>query len=241
MKRLTAFILALSLVAPSFGDVNTSTLNYGNNRNQTTGDVTVCAWFKATEDSSSDFLVGKKNNITTAAGYSLYQDSSDFVNAKVADGTDDAVCTSNNDFDGTWIFYCTEWNNATTTVQLWQSPNAFFPTQSECTNTDALVGSLSNAVSLMVGQDGAAGNGANGSITAGHVYIGKILTEAERNQIQYLPGTVAADASTSWAFMPLLGIDSPEVTVGGDALSGTTTAASANDGPAITYGGGMPL
>jgi hypothetical protein len=242
MKRLIAFILSLAFVGNVFADVNQSTLTYGNNRNATTTDVTACGWIKSTEDSSSDFLVGKKANITTGAGYSIYQDSSDFLNARVADGTDVAVVTSNNDLDGLWIFGCTEWDNATKTVQLWHTLTAFTVLQSEGTNTNALVGSLSNAVELTVGIDGAAGNGENAVTTATHVYIGKILTEAERNQIQYLPGTVAADSDTAWAFMPLFGMDDPEPTVGGSVLSGDAAAATpANDGPPIMYGHAMPL
>lgn len=246
MKRLRLFIAAFLLAGPVLAEVRDFTvggnIDFGNTRNSTTQDLQLCAWVKTSEDASSDFIAGKKNNVTTAAGYSLDQNSSDFLNARVADGTDDATCNDSVDTDAKWIFACTDWNNATTTVTLWVNTTANFPTTSGCTNTDALVGNLSNSVSFRMGADGAGGNGANALATQVQVWLGMRLSEAERNEAQYKPGMVANPSDANWGYFPSFGTDSPEPSAGGPTATGTvTTAVKSQDGPPIMFAGGLPL
>ena len=191
----------------------------------TTNDVSQCIWVNTTEDASVDFIQGKKNGTGTAAGYLLACPGTDTITFHIADGTDESHATGSSDNDGVWVFACGTWNAATTTASIYVNETL------EDTTTNALVGSLTNAVNFQVGEGPPDDNDANMLAAYGQVYLSKVLTLSEMAEAHHKIGSLAADF-----LAPLVG-DNPEPDWQGK-LSGTVsgTDASSTSGPPTMMG-----
>ena len=67
--------------------------------------------------------------------------------------------------------------------------------------------------------------------------IDRVVTEAERTQMQWLPGSIPMNL-----YSPMMGTDSPEIDLSANDYSGTVTGAvDSASGPPVSMGGMLPL
>ena len=235
MKILSLLIAILLIPGLCFGAASRSfdgtddEVDMGNVLDVSTGDVSVCAWVKTTEDASADIIVGRKNDTGTSAGYSLFQDSSDVTWFKVSDGTD--TCgVSSTDKDAVWVWVCGTWNTTTDTCKI------YYDGAQVGTGTNSTVGSLTNAVEFAVGEDGAEGNDLNGLVAYVSQYSG-VLSVTEIAELMWKPESVGTSRGGFW---PLWGA-SPEQDLNGSGLTGTVTGATTSTDGSPVFFNGLPL
>lgn len=204
--------------------------NMGNINNVTTGNFTLCVWFKGTEDASSDWLAGKKVTPQKAdAGYGMLQNGADFVGAFVSDGVNIASCTSDNDGDS-WKFYALMWDGTNNVLQMFQNDHI------ECSSTSAAgVGSLTNSANFTVFESSSAGDDANATVTEVSFY-NVLLSTSEVWDVKFDPDR-RPSTYQNWRHWKFNGQNSPEVDVV-QGTSGTLTGTTATtDGPVTPNGG----
>ena len=206
-------------------------IDMGNVLDVTTGDVSLCAWIKSTEDADADHWLGKKNNAIASAGYHIRQAVADTHGAVIADGTDQLISASAVDSDGIWTWVCSVYNGSTQTNLLYE-----FAVQTD-SDTNTSVGSLTNAVALQIGETADDGSDANGLAAYASVWVSKIMTQVEVAEFMWKPD-MAEIASGFW---PLWG-DATEIDLSANANTGTVTGATTSgDGPPVMFGGGLPI
>lgn len=193
-----------------------------------TGDATVCAWWKGTEDASSDFILGQKSNITTARGYALYQQTDDTMRMNGADNTLSNIASGTTDTDGAWFFVCGQWTGASDLAEV------FVNGTSEGTNSTNSVGSLDTTDAHRFGEDVANLNDANGLIAFG-LLENRLITAVELAELQYHADGLAFAVSGWW---PLWDGASPENDLSGNNRDGTVAGngGASQDGPPVMVG-----
>ena len=238
MKILSFLTIILLLPNLCFGivrsfDGTNDEIDMSTNLDVTTGNVTVCAWVKPTEDASADIWVGKKSNILIGtAGYAFYQQSGDLYTWIVSDAVD-ACWPTTSDLDGVWTFFCGVWNQTSNNCPTYHNGV-------QQTNTgNSLVDSLTNAVVFQLGEDASDGNDANGLLA----YVSQFsaeLTAGEIIELMWKPESVVLNEPNG--FWPMFGGDSPEIDLSKNAFTGTVSNATTNaNGPPVMFGGGLPL
>jgi hypothetical protein len=207
-------------------------VDFGNNHSVTTGDVAFGGWIITDEDASFDCIISKKISTTANAGYSMSQnDTTDAWSLVIADGTDSAVAVGSADNDGVWTFITGYWDGATKTAYLYE--NAV----NTASDTDALVGSISSASVLQVGESSDDLFDTNGRIA--HVFVEKSTVMIARDfaEIMWKP-----DFMEMYDFYAPIWGDATELDLSAGVLTGTVTGTTANaNGPPVMFGGGLPL
>lgn len=213
-------------------------ITFGNLINTTTGNQTVCVWWKGTDDASADFIFGKKGDLTAATlGYAISQTSGDIDTYNVGDGTE-SVTSSGTDQDGAWVWICGTWNSTSEVTILYENG-----VQVD-TDTTANMDTLSNASELQMGEDHNNGNDALGLIALGYINGNVVMPVLEINEIMWKPDSVymSLAGDNVSLIIPLWG-DSPEQDISGINRDGTIVAGTtiSQDGPPIMFGNGLPL
>ena len=207
-------------------------IDWGVVHNTTTGDRTVCGWFKMTDDASADALAGEKNNTGTNAGYLIYQNTADVTLFTVADGTDIQSSEATTDIDGIWSVVCGTWSSSDEVTRIYVNGSQ------EDTDTGAgAVDSLSTTVEFSVGEDGAEGNHA--VMVAGWILTApSVWTSVQINEIRWHPeGIFAASAvGTTGMIVPAWTGLSPEVDIANNFDGTVLNSAVSTDGPPIMIG-----
>ena len=214
-------------------------IDFGNVLNVTTGNASVCAWWKGTETAAGDFILGKKANVTDAtAGYAMTQQSTDVTRWRIGDGTTGMSSAGVTDTDGAWFFLCGTWDGTGNVDVLYEQG-----VQVDTDNT--AMGSLTNASNLQMGEDNSDTTDANGLMAYGMVYGTSILTVAEINELLWLPERIPTNIATGakGGLWPLWGSASPEQDLSGNARTGTVsgTAGTSQDGPPVSFGEMLPI
>ena len=238
MKKLIAFLLCMAWACPawaaasrSFDDVD-DWISMGNVLDVTTGNVSVCAWVKTTDDASSDQFIGKKSSNASTAGYALQQQTtSDLHRFFVSDATEDIISVATFDADGTWYFNTGTYNASTETVIF------YINATQEDTDTTANMDSLSNTGGFRMGASSNNSNDMLGLLGMGMQYS-IVLTPVEISQVMWLPESVPASRGGMW---PLWG-DATEIDLSGNGNTGTPNGTTTSaDGPPVMFGGGLSL
>lgn len=240
--RILVVLLALVLATPSpawavvqssriFDGANDE-VDWGNNVDVTTNDVSWCIWVNATEDASTDFWFGKRDSLAaSAAGYAINQNASDQFVCHAGDGTTDQVATSGNDTDAVWTFGCCVWDGTGDDLTTYENG------VSVASDTADTIGSLTNIRNLQSGEDHGNTNDAAGNVCFASIFLSKQLTVTELLEIMWKPeGIGSYDFSA-----PIMGdATEPEWAA---KLSGTVsgTDAANGSGPAVMFGLGLPL
>lgn len=240
MKRLILILVILlstqtayAAISRSFDGTNDE-LDWGDVANTTTGNRTVCGWFKMTEDASADAMVGRKNDLGAATlGYAISQDSSDVVTFNVGDGTESVTSTATTDIDGAWYMVCGNWQANTEVTTIWVNG-----IQEDTDTGGGAVDSIGNAVEFAVGETGAEGDDA--TMAAGWITTAaNSWTAIEINEIRWHPEGRAASAGpgTTLLIVPAWLGASPELDIA-NSLDATVSNSAANttDGPPIMIG-----
>lgn len=203
----------------------------GNILDVTTGDVSYGAWTKLTENAVVDHIIGKRNNGTAGqAGYALYQTSTDLPRCSVSGTTNQQNSNATTDTDGAWHFCFCTWDGTNSDQHL------YVDGVQEDTDTNATVGSLTNAVELAMGEIGDESLDATGSMAYGMVFLLE-LSPTQVKEIMWNPG-VSYGHSLFWTLWGT----SPEIDYSGSGNTGTVNnAGTTTDGPPVFYGMGMPL
>lgn len=195
--------------------------------NVTTGSISVCEWSNLTEDASIDVLIGKRT--TTGEGYSLQQNTSDFMTF-VADGTTDVVTSvSTTDVDGSWYASCGTWDGANDITTLYI--NGVQEDQDDVSDR----GSLTTGAFLRMGQDGGAtaDYDANGLLSNGTVFNTVILTAVQVNEWMWRPELSGVIVNM---LIPIWG-DNPEIDLSANDDTASVTGTTTNvNGPPIMIG-----
>lgn len=227
--------LLLGSASRSFDDANDN-IDMGNVLNVTTGNWSLAAWVKLTEDASTDFVIGKVNDINAnTAGYMLGSFSSDSQMARCGDGA--ASCggaaADIGDFDGVWVYHLATWDATGEVLENYSNCSTLGESLS-----GTAVGSLSNAVDFQIGEVAGGGTDANGLIAYGSRRA-TIPTAMERcEQMWHVESVVLFGANGLW---PLWGA-STEQDLSGNGVTGTVNGASTStDGPPTMVGGYLPL
>lgn len=234
---LLCWPLLLGAASRSFDGANDE-ITMGAVINTTTGNQTVCVWWKGTEDASADFILGKKANITAAtAGYAIWQSSTDVDTYNVGDGTE-SVTSAGTDQDAAWVWICGTWNSTSEVTIMYENG-----VQVD-TDTTANMDSLSNASELQIGEDNSDGNDATGLITLAFINGNVVMPVLEIYEMMWKPESVPFSlAGDSYSLLLPLWGDSTENDLSaanrdGTIVAGTTTS---TDGPPVMFGNGLPL
>lgn len=237
MRRLLTLLicwpLLLGAASRSFDGANDE-IDFGANLDVTTNDMSLCAWWKGTEDASADFILGKKGGLTTAAGYNLHQSSADINAHNVSDGVD-LVTSVGTDTDAAWVFLCGTWTASTEVTVLFENG-----VQVDTDTGAGAVGSLTNAANLQIGEDSGDANDANGLVAYGLVNRNIVATVVQVNEMMWFPERCGVyDVSGFW---PLWGA-STEQDLAGGGVTGTVsgTGGTSEDGPPVMFGEGLPI
>ena len=237
MRYLAALLTFILLSSPALGAASRSfdgtgdVIDMGNTNDIGSTDATYGLWINMTEDASADALLGKKNSATNDAGYKIDQGSTDLPLVRNADGTDTVVSNGTTDTDGAWRFVTATWSTGTQTTRI------LVNNTQEDTDTNAAVGSLSNAVDFQLGQSADSLNDANGLMAYAFVHTSRILTAQELEEIRWKPDMMELMSG----FWPLWG-DSPEIDLSASANTGTVTNATTSaSGPPVMIGVGGAL
>ena len=240
MRRALLFVLCWLLASPGVWaessrdyDGTGDEIDFGNNLNVTTNDVSYCAYVFVAAGNSTFFWMGRRAAVAaTDPGYSLASNLSENLQVETADGTDEATCTGTTLFNR-WTLACGIWDSSTQTITGYKNG------VSDCTNTNTAVGSLTNAVAFTSGQNDAGGNDAKGQIAYGYVYLSRQLTVVEMLELVWKPESIPASLEAFW---PLWGSDSPEIDLSYNNYTGTVTNATASgNGPRVSFGDMLPL
>lgn len=240
MAKLKLFIAYLFLTSPvfsagsrSFTNAAGENLSGGAINQVTTGNFTIYAWAKMTEDATVDAVVGKARSLSVNfAGYGMYQDAADNYNIKVYDGAVALSCASGRDFDGSWIHLWGRWNGTSNSLSLYENGTL------ACSPATTAVGSLTNGFNFEVGNAGTNAEPANGLI-AFPGFVASVLTDNQLQELRYKPETTFPGISghTSWGAWGQ-SASSERYFQGGTNLTVTTTGLS-SDGPPSMIGGGI--
>ena len=209
-------------------------VDFGNNHDVTTNNVSMCGWTRTTEDASNDFIVGKKQDAVASAGYMLRTSSTDPLQAVTGDGVDSAQCTSGTDPDGRWIWACAVWDASTSTLVIYEDGSE----NTACTATNTNIGSLTNSFNLQTGEasdDTDDHNGLNAHIS---VWTSVLIDSALRADFMFKP-----DMAEMSSFYSPLWFDNPEIDLSQGSLTGTVSGTNTQSplSPPVMYGNGMPL
>ena len=207
-------------------DGSNDEISAGDVLNVTTGNVSICAWTKLTEDASADFVIGKDSGEAGVPGYHLVQTTSDLLNFNVSDDGVDVTAASVTDTDEAWAFYCGTFDATNDILRIYTNG------VNDGTNDSSGINSLTNAVNFKMGEDGGEFNDASGVIGYGKQFAA-ILTAVEVNEIMWYPERIVI--ATPNIFWPIWG-DATEVDLAA-ALDGTPTGTSVStDGPPVMIG-----
>lgn len=240
MRRLLLLLLCWPLLLGAasrlFDDANDN-VDMGNVLNVTTGDWSLAAWVKLTEDASTDFVIGKANDLNAnTAGYVMGSFSGDSQFVRCGDGT--AQCGGASaqigDFDGVWVYHIGTWDATGEVLENYANCDTL-----GASNSGTAVGSLSNAVDFQIGEAAGGGTDTNGLIAYGSMRA-TIPTAMERCEQMWHPESIIIFRPQG-SFWPLWGA-SPESDLSGNGLTGTVNGAStSSDGPPVMIGGYLPL
>lgn len=240
MKLLWMWVLAWTLLTGAASrsfDGTDDEIDMGNVLNVTTGNVSLCAWWKGTEDASADVILGKRASSASAtvAGYSLHVASTDTGRTQMADGTT-GVDSSSTDQDGAWFWDCGTWDGT-------NNISVYYVNGVQGDTDTASIGSLTTTANLQFGEFDDNSSDAAGLIAYGMVYGTALLTVNEVNELFWFPERIptAIDGGGKGGFWPLWGA-STEQDLSGNGLTGTVSNASTSqDGPPVMFGEGLPL
>ena len=146
-------------------DASGDRIDWGNNKDVTTGSFSFGIWFRAGDgDTGDSFLFGKRNSVRglSDAGYNLSIESG-FLYARVSDGDGVSQATLS-PFgiafrDDWWYAAVVSVDTAADVMRLSWRPFGFdWVDETELDISTFLTGSVTNAVNLRAGADGAAGN-----------------------------------------------------------------------------------
>lgn len=240
MRHLLIIFLCafLSMGAASrFFDGTDDEISMGAVLNAGTGDFSICSHVQTTEDGSRDHIAGNKNSDSAAAaGYRLYQTSTDLITCQVSDGADQRQSLGG-DYDGVWVFACCTWNSSEEITRM--VVNGI----EEDTDTWAGdVGSLSTTSNFQIGESHADDDDAAARIAYVNRY-GRVLNDLEINELMWKPDQIVEENAGQTGFWLLLA-DNPEPDLSGNGNPGTVSGTDTGsiDGPkTVMFGGGLPL
>ena len=231
MRRLLALLLLLA--APAWGQVASrefensegdTTTTAGDVLDIGTSDITVCAWWKLESDTDAWHIIADKRNGSADGWTFLFDDSAARVSFRLGGTTRSNAYTR--PADGVWWFYCGTMDRDV--EACWYVDGAL----ATICNGMSDATDYNNAGTLSVGSkyDDAA-HWLDGLLAYVHVYIGRVLSLAEIQQIMHCPGSVTDGLSAYW---PMTDSDSQyDLSGAGNTLTNGGTAAS-TDGPPIS-------
>lgn len=243
MRKLISIVVSLFLFAStcyseagrSWSDSGTERVSPGNVNDVTTGNLTIGLWVKLTEDASSDGLIVKKRAETVAnIGYAMYQTNTDLISAAVGDGAVNLTCSSGRDNDGIWTFAVLTWDGTGNNLVLYEN------LAQSCSPLATPVGSLTTTFNFNIGNNGLAGNAANGVLSHAFFYP-VILNSWQMAELKCKPDTpVRVGTYSYWPVWGQSGGNEKDYSPSNvtAAVTGTTLS---TDGPPIMLAGGLPL
>lgn len=180
--------------------------------------ITTEAWIRTTPTGDFQFVVNKKNG---SADWQLHIDAFNRADFWVYDGTELAraegsVAVS----DNAWHYLVGRWDRATSTAEV------FVDGVSAGSATNGLVGDLSNAEPLVMGEEGDANRGFNFGGTLDEVRVAKTARSNDWIQAQYLSMTDAFAAYGSAEPQCCLGLTMTSATTGPNDLVTVTATSS---------------
>jgi len=157
-------------------------IDWGNNKDSTTGDLAFGIWFKAgASDTSDSWLLGKRNSLAAgSAGYGVYVNSGTGLSVEISDGTNEGLRSSATyDFrDGRWYAAVVSIDRTADTLDLWFKYLGGEWQQATQLDISGVTGSLTNAVNLRAGHDGGGTNQFLGQVSHAF-YCAATLTAVE--------------------------------------------------------------
>ena len=242
MKRLIAIILLIPALC--FGEASrtftggtTNRVSPGNVHNVTTGNFTISAWFKGSENAANDGIIVKKRTISAiTAGYALYQNATDNLSVFVADGVATNGCSSGRDLDGQWTHATFTWNGTSDAPVLYENAVG------ACITAVVAMGSLTNTFNFMIGNNGLGNEAANGDIAHASFY-NVVLNDWQRREKMLKPDMPLKPNDTNFSHWPVWGQsgtnekDWSTLNLTG-SVSGT---ALSTDGPPVMLASGFPI
>ena len=244
MKKIILAIFIILQATVCFGQVGSRNLDNSGDR-ITQGDIfdagdgesiSLCSMVKLTEDASVDALIGTKT--TTGSGYHIVQETTDVTSFTIVEtpGAGGSSVTSplSTDIDGVWAKVCATWDGSGDITRIYLNGV-------EEDNTDsANIGDCTTGAFFRMGADGAAtaDYDGNGLWSYQAVWDLVILTPAQINEFNWNPEIVGITPSM---LIAVWGASSEkDLSPTNDPASITNTTTS-TDGPAVMFGGGLPL
>lgn len=236
MRKLAVLLICwigLTGAASTSFDGANDDVQMGDVLDVSTGNVSVCAWAKMTEDAGGDFILSKRSNTGAGdEGYVLRQVSDDQADFTVNDGSA-SYSSRLTDIDGAWYGMIGTWDATDEITEL------FLNGASVDSDDHTGVGSITSTGTVLAFGEG---NGANEDVTGliayGAVFKDSDFTVKEALVFQFYPCLAASNFEAD-GFWPLWGADATEFDRAAGSTGTISNATTSADGPPVALWASM--